>query len=202
MYKRPLVPAGFAVPAGFRHKEFVARMLSVRDLIADYDAVMCTEKELVGVMEPDSAWPRGLTLEEDLIDLGWHQREFTLRHSFAYTVMAPDESLCLGCCYINPSDLPGFEPTIWLDGQWVEAANYRYVEAADLAAARTAYEGYLDLVSFQSAPPSANFETELAEAMWPADVLPSPARTVAAVGSRNLPAWFPIRAVPIPAFAT
>ena len=27
-------------------------------------------------MEPDGNWPRGLTLEEDLIDLGWHQREF------------------------------------------------------------------------------------------------------------------------------
>ena len=51
----------------------------------------------------------GLTLEEDLIDLGWHQREFTLRHSFAYTVMAPDELLRLGRRYINPSDLPGFD---------------------------------------------------------------------------------------------
>ena len=62
MYRRPLVPADFVVPAGFRHKEFVARMLSVRDLIPDHDAVMSTEKELVGLMEPDSAWPRGLTL--------------------------------------------------------------------------------------------------------------------------------------------
>jgi len=43
MYKRPLVPADFVVPAGFRHKEFSARMLSVRDLIPDYDAVMSTE---------------------------------------------------------------------------------------------------------------------------------------------------------------
>ena len=40
-----LVPADFVVPAGFRHKEFVARMLSVRDLVPDYDAVMSTEKE-------------------------------------------------------------------------------------------------------------------------------------------------------------
>ncbi len=75
---------------------------------------------------------------------------------------------CLG------SDLPELEPTIWLDGQWVEAANYRFVEAADLAAVQTAYEGYLSLISFQNAPPSADFEAGLAEAMWPADVLPSP----------------------------
>ena len=126
MYKRPLVPADFLVPAGFRHKEFIARMLSVRDLIPDYDAVMSTEEDLVGVMEPDSEWPRGLTLEEDLIDLGWHQREFTLRHSFAYTVMAPDESLCLGCCYINPSDLPGFDAMAFY---WVRSS-HKHLDAA------------------------------------------------------------------------
>ena len=70
MYKRPLVPADFVVPAGFRHKEFIARMLSVRDLIPDFDAGNETEKHLVGLMEPDSEWPRGLTLEEDAIHLG------------------------------------------------------------------------------------------------------------------------------------
>ena len=58
MYRRPLVPADFVVPAGFRHKAFIARMLSVRDLIPDYDAVMSTEKDLVGAMEPESEWPR------------------------------------------------------------------------------------------------------------------------------------------------
>jgi hypothetical protein len=109
MYKRPLIPPNFIVPTGFRHKAFIARMLGVRDLVPDYDAVMSSESDLIGLMDPDSNWPRGLTLEEDLIDLGWHQREFTLRHSFAYTVVAPDESLCLGCCYIYPSDLSGFD---------------------------------------------------------------------------------------------
>jgi hypothetical protein len=80
-------------------------MLRVGDLVVDYDAVMSSEAELIGILDPDSDWPRGMTQEEDLIDLGWHQREFTLRHSFAYTIVAPDQSLCLGCCYIYPSDL-------------------------------------------------------------------------------------------------
>lgn len=126
MYKRPLVPSGFVVPAGFRHTAFIARMLSVRDLIPDYDAVMSSEKDLIGLMDPASDWPRSLTLEEDLIDLGWHQREFTSRHSFAYTVMAPDESLCLGCCYINPSDLPGFEAAAFY---WVRSS-HKHLEDA------------------------------------------------------------------------
>jgi len=120
MYKRPLVPSTFIVPSGFRHMAFIARMLNVRDLVQDYDAVMGSESDLIGLMDPDSDWPRGLTLEEDLIDLGWHQREFTLRHSFAFTVMAPDESLCLGCCYIYPSELPGFDAAAFY---WVRSSH-------------------------------------------------------------------------------
>jgi hypothetical protein len=129
LYKRPLVPPDFVVPTGFRHRAFVARMLSVRDLIPDYDAVMSSESDLIGLMGPNSDWPRGLTLEEDLIDLGWHQREFTLRRSFAYTVMAPDESLCLGCCYINPSNRPGFEVDAFY---WVRSSHKHLEE--DLSA--------------------------------------------------------------------
>jgi hypothetical protein len=109
MYSRPLVPSDFTVPQRLAGDGFVLRPLTVNDLIKDYDAVMTSAERLVGFMEPHSSWPRGLTLEEDLIDLGWHQREFTQRHSFAYTVMAPDESECLGCCYILPSDKVGYD---------------------------------------------------------------------------------------------
>jgi hypothetical protein len=126
LYKRPLVPAGLLVPTGFRHTEFTARMLSVRDLIADYDAVMSSERGLIGLLDPVSDWPVGLTLEENLIDLGWHQRKFTLRHSFAYTVMTPDQSLCLGCCYIYPSDLSDFEAVAFY---WVRSSHKHLVEA-------------------------------------------------------------------------
>src|SRR5262245_6947950 len=109
MYSRPLVPPDFTVPLRLEGEGFVLRPLTVNDLIKDYDAVMTSLDRLVGFMEPASQWPRGLTLEEDLIDLGWHQREFTLGHSFAYTVMAPDESECLGCCYIYPSANRGYD---------------------------------------------------------------------------------------------
>lgn len=109
MYSRPLVPADFAVPQRLEGNGFLLRMLTVNDLIKDYDAVMTSIDRLVGFMDPRSAWPRGLTLEEDLIDLGWHQREFTAGHSFAYTVMSPDEAECLGCAYILPSDRAGYD---------------------------------------------------------------------------------------------
>lgn len=109
MYKRRLVPQGFAVPARFDGAGFHLRMLSVHDVIKDFAAVVDAAPRLKGAMEPGATWPDGLTIEENLIDLAWHEREFTIGHSFAYTVMNSDESRCLGCCYINPPDRPDFD---------------------------------------------------------------------------------------------
>jgi len=104
IYKRRLVPAEFIVPQLLETAEFRLRPLTVNDVIKDYDAVMNSADHLKGLMDPCSNWPVGLTIEEDIVDLGWHQREFTLGHSFAYAVMSLDETLCLGCCYIYPPE--------------------------------------------------------------------------------------------------
>lgn len=109
MYKRPLVPDGFTVPLRLEGDGFHLRRLGVADVMKDFAAVMDSERRLTGLMAPDDDWPAGLTIEENLVDLGWHQREFTLRHSFAYTVMNDAEDRCLGCFYIYPSDRPGFD---------------------------------------------------------------------------------------------
>ena len=109
MYKRLLVPESFEVPQRLECGGFHLRRLSVHDVVKDFAAVMESEARLVGFMDPDSPWPRGLGIEENLIDLGWHEREFTIGHSFAYTVMNDDESRCLGCCYIYPSDRDGYD---------------------------------------------------------------------------------------------
>ena len=103
MYNRSIVPKNFKVPKELKTKDFILRPLKVNDLIKDYEAVMSSIDHLRGRMD-DSDWPVGLTIEENLIDLGWHQREFTLGHSFAYTVVSPDCEDCLGCCYIYPSE--------------------------------------------------------------------------------------------------
>jgi hypothetical protein len=109
MYSRPIVPKDFVVPERLACDGFHLRMLSVDDVVKDFDAVIASRQNLKGLMSPIDDWPEGLTLKENLIDLGWHQREFTQRHSFAYTVMAADESQCLGCCYIYPSARQGYE---------------------------------------------------------------------------------------------
>ena len=109
MYSRPLVPKSFNVPKIYSSEEFILKPLTVSNVIKDYDAVMSSVEHLTGLMDTDDKWPVGLTIEENLIDLGWHQREFTLRHSFAYSVMSPKNDECLGCCYIYPSDKLNFE---------------------------------------------------------------------------------------------
>ena len=110
MYKRRIVPDGFTPAARADGPGFHLRMLTIHDVVKDFDAVMAAAPRLKATMEQGSTWPDGLTLEENLIDLAWHQREFTIGHSFAYTVMNDDETRCLGCCYINPKDSPADWP--------------------------------------------------------------------------------------------
>ena len=90
-------------------------MLKVTDVVKDYDAVMTSADQLQGIFGPRFKWPaKDLSLEQDLIDLGWHQKEFQMRSSFAYTVMSLDESRCLGCVYIFPSRKEGFDAEVYM----------------------------------------------------------------------------------------
>ncbi len=112
-----LVPSEFRVPAGLVTDEFRLRMLTVNDVVKDYEAVMTSRDQLRGVFGPQSTWPAAdLTLEQDLIDLGWHQKEFQNRTSFAYTVMSLGESRCLGCVYIYPAAPADYDAQVIL---WV-----------------------------------------------------------------------------------
>lgn len=109
----PFIETSFEIPETLETEEFRLRTLTVNDLVKDYDAVMSSVDELKKVW-PESGWPEGLTLEEDLIDLGWHQHEFLDRCSFAYTVVSLDETKVLGCVYINPTRKQGFDAEVYL----------------------------------------------------------------------------------------
>jgi hypothetical protein len=105
-----LLPDNVFPPLRLEHKEFVLRPLQISDVVKDYDAVMSSIDHLQGVFGSRSKWPSpDLSFEQDLIDLGWHHKEFQRRTSFAYTVMKPDESQCLGCVYIYPSKRDGYD---------------------------------------------------------------------------------------------
>lgn len=98
----PFVPPDFQIPKALETSEFRLRMLTVHDVVKDYEAVMTSVAHLRRLY-PQGTWPEGLTLEQNLIELGWHHHEFQRRTSFAYTVVTPSEDRVLGCVYISPA---------------------------------------------------------------------------------------------------
>jgi len=116
----PFVSSDFKIPETFENQYFRLRMLTVNDVVKDYDAVMTSIEHLQGVFGSQSKWPsKDLTLEQDLIDLGWHQKEFQRRSSFTYTVVTLDESKVIGCIYIFPTTKGDFNATVEM---WVRAS--------------------------------------------------------------------------------
>lgn len=116
---QPFVPSDFDVPVVFENQYFRIRTLTVNDVVKDYDAVMSSVEHLRGVFGPDDTWPEDdLSFEQDLIDLGWHQKEFQMRSTFAYTVVSLDESRVLGCIYIDPTNKGDYDAEIYM---WVRA---------------------------------------------------------------------------------
>lgn len=109
----PFVSHDFEVPVVLETANFRLRMLTVSDVVKDYDAVMSSEAYIQELWN-GVAWPTGLTLEQNLIDLGWHQKEFQRRRSFAFTVTDPEDQRVLGCVYINPTRKVGHDAVVYL----------------------------------------------------------------------------------------
>lgn len=64
----------------------------------DFDAVMAAAPLIEGIL---GDWPAGLTRASNLIDLAWHEREFTARRSFAW-ILRNAAGQYIGCFYIFP----------------------------------------------------------------------------------------------------
>ncbi|MEQ9039714.1 MAG: hypothetical protein RIE24_15300 [Silicimonas sp.] len=91
--------AGIELPRTFDLPGFRLPPLSPEYLDEDYQAVMSSADVLMGLF---GDWPNGLTREADLIDLAWHEREFTLRRSFSWIVRSHAGDY-LGCAYLFPA---------------------------------------------------------------------------------------------------
>lgn len=107
------VPKNFKIPLKLETNKLRLRMLTENDVEKDYKAVMSSIDHLRGVFGPGSEWPQNnLSLEEDKKDLLVHEKEFLNRLAFAYTVINLDESKCLGCVYIMPSEKKQFDAVV------------------------------------------------------------------------------------------
>jgi RimJ/RimL family protein N-acetyltransferase len=130
-HHKPLVPVDFQVPGRVVAGRFIIRPLKFTDAEADYEAWNSSIDHLRGIFGPDSEWPDpAMSLQDNAIDLAWHQREHEQRGSFAYSVLDPAEATCLGCVYINPSRKVPHDAEIFY---WVRASEANTGLAEELA---------------------------------------------------------------------
>ena len=133
--KRPWFAPPFQPPRVVEGDGFSLRPLTVRDAVQDFAAVMGSREALWALFGEGWHWPpENLSLEADLVDLAWHQKEFELGTSFAWTVAARHESRLLGCAYLFPARLPGWEADAFF---WVTSDVRQRLEAPVEAAFRT-----------------------------------------------------------------
>ena len=103
LYNVPLVPSTFDAPVAFEGKGFRLRPLSYDVMMLDYVAVMKGALNLTTADREDEYDYSKFTLQDEIIEVGWHTGEWRRRHSFAYSIMTPDDVTCLGSVYINPT---------------------------------------------------------------------------------------------------
>ena len=92
---------GGDVPSMLLKATFQLRPLRTTDVELDFEAVMASRAMLR--RWSDSSWPADdFTLDGNLADLAFHQREHEAGEAYTYTVMNLAGDRCLGCVYINP----------------------------------------------------------------------------------------------------
>jgi len=115
-----MVPPTFEPPERVVTDRFVIRPLLYSDAEPDYDAWSTSIEHLQGAFGPESDWPTAdMTLEKNVIDLGWYQREHESGASFTFTVFDTDDRRCLGCIYLSPARKQGYDAEAYY---WVRAS--------------------------------------------------------------------------------
>lgn len=109
-----LVPPDFVVPAEVMLAGIALRPLGLNDLMPDFQAVVESTDRLVGLFSPDDPWPRGLTLHQDAVDLGWHEKEFQRRTSFAWGLWRGTDYLGSAYLYPDPGGDHGALAVHWI----------------------------------------------------------------------------------------
>ena len=72
--KTPWLKPPHVAPEQLETSRVRLRQLRLTDGVRDYDAVMSSRKEIYDVLGRGDDWPADdLTLEQNMIDLAWHQ---------------------------------------------------------------------------------------------------------------------------------
>lgn len=129
-------PTGTWLPADFVHPTRVdlptgqhLRPIRADDVDIDFPAVMGSRERLWELYGDAWGWPPAtMTPEQDREDLARHEAEIASHESFNYALLDADETVLLGCVYIDPPTRAGADAEVswWvvddLVGSPVEAA--------------------------------------------------------------------------------
>jgi RimJ/RimL family protein N-acetyltransferase len=100
----PWFDPDFTPPAGLETGRVVLEPLAPRHAALDHAALMGSREHLQRTLQWGD-WPsEEFTVEENRGDLERHWKEFEAREGYAFTVLSPDRSTCLGCIYLEPAD--------------------------------------------------------------------------------------------------
>lgn len=101
------------------------RPIRAADVDLDMPAVMGSQQRLWSVYGVAWGWPPPtMTREQDEEDLQRHADEIEAHESFNYAVFDEAESVLIGCVYVDPTELPGFDAEIswWVREEYVGTA--------------------------------------------------------------------------------
>lgn len=104
-----------AVPLAFEAEKYTLEPLHERCAALDFEALMSCRARLREELQWGEWPPADFTLEANRDDLRAHYEEFTRGEAFAYTVLKPDHSRCLGCVYIERcEEIEGAQLAYWV----------------------------------------------------------------------------------------
>ncbi len=99
----------FRPPERLHTGRVVLEPLAPEHTALDYAAFMGSREHLRTTLHWGD-WPRAsMTLADNRRDLQRHFDEFQAREAYAYTVLTPDGTRCVGCVYMNPDRAGGRE---------------------------------------------------------------------------------------------
>ncbi|MFT7465395.1 MAG: hypothetical protein ACI9EF_003761 [Pseudohongiellaceae bacterium] len=99
--ERPWSPS-FEPPLALDTARVHLEPLGTRHAALDFAALMGSRASLQRTLRWGD-WPRDdFTVEENSADLARHWGECVAREAYAYTVLSPDRSACVGCVYVEP----------------------------------------------------------------------------------------------------
>ncbi len=128
-----LVPGDFEVPERVVADDFLVRFMTTDDYVEDYAAYMSSGPEVRSTWDPDfTEWPEvEVSLHEAMVALGAVDWEHFQRLLFSYCVMTPDDKRQIGCIYVAPAGMGGFdaEVTYWVRKEEYEAGFHNSLSA-------------------------------------------------------------------------